>query len=200
MRKCLLFIFSVAIVSCGSGSADREATIASLSGDIASAEEQTDEDETSSSVVGTVSIEDAQLNMAACMREEYPAWPDPDPSGGRVFDPQTISELGIDFEGEDFRALLDVCAGELRGVVSQRLGSSPEEQAELEDGLLDLFACVRESPGFEDLPDPNFSNGAGGFRALRNRFANGEFDPAAFRLAAQKCSENGRGALPRLRN
>jgi hypothetical protein len=108
--------------------------------------------------------------------------------------------LGIDFEDEDFQALLDACAGELQGVVSQRLGSSPEEQAETEDGLLDLFACVRESPGFEDLPDPDFSNGAGGFRALRNRFANGEFDPAAFQIAAQKCSENGRGALPRRRN
>ena len=200
MRRYLLFLLSIVIVSCGSASTDRDASIASLSGNVASAEEQTDEDETSSSAVGTVSIEDAQLNMAACMREEYPAWPDPDPSGRRAFDPQTLSELGIDFEDEDFQALLDACTSELRGVVSQRLDSSPEEQAELEDGLLDLFACVRESPGFEDLPDPNFSNGAGGFRALRNRFANGEFDPAAFRLAAQKCSENGRGALPRLRN
>ena len=200
MRRYLLFLLSIVIVSCGSASTDRDASIASLSGNVASAEEQTDEDETSSSAVGTVSIEDAQLNMAACMREEYPAWPDPDPSGRRAFDPQTLSELGIDFEDEDFQALLDACTSELRGVVSQRLDSSPEEQAELEDGLLDLFACVRESPGFEDLPDPNFSNGAGGFGALRNRFANGEFDPAAFRLAAQKCSENGRGALPRLRN
>jgi len=200
MRRYLLFLLPIVIVSCGSASTDRDASIASLSGNVASAEEQTDEDETSSSAVGTVSIEDAQLNMAACMREEYPAWPDPDLSGGRAFDPQTISELGIDFEDEDFQTLLDACTGELRGVVSQRLGSSPEEQAELEDGLLDLFACVRESPGFEDLPDPNFSNGAGGFGALRNRFANGEFDPAAFRLAAQKCAEDGRGALPRLRD
>lgn len=200
MRKCLLFLLPIVIVSCGSGSADGDASIASLSGDIDSAEEQTDEDETSSSIVGTVSIEDAQLNFAACMREEYPAWPDPDSSTLRGYEPETFAELGIDVQGDDVQALIDVCASELRGVVSQRLGSSPEEQAETEDGLLDLFACVRESPGFEDLPDPDFSNGAGGFRALRNRFANREFDPEAFQIAAQKCSENGRGALPRRRN
>lgn len=200
MRKYLLFLLPIVIVSCGSGSADRDASIASLSGDVASAKEQTDKNETSSSIVGTVSIEDAQLNFAACMREEYPAWPDPDPSTGRGYEPGTFAELGIDLQGDDVQALVEVCSGELRGVVSQRLGASPEERAETEDGLLDLFACVRESPGFEDLPDPEFSNGAGGFGALRNRFANGEFDPAAFRIAAQKCSEDGRGALPRLRD
>ena len=199
MRKCLLFVLPVVIVSCGSASDDRGASIASLSGDVATAEEQTDEDETSSSTVGTVSIEDAQLNFAACMREEYPAWPDPNSSTLRGYEPGTFAELGIDVQGDDVQALIDVCAGELRGVVSQRIGASPEQQAETEDGLLDLFACVRESPGFEDLPDPDFAGGIAGLRALRDRFASGEFDPVAFQIAAQKCSEDGRGALPRLR-
>ena len=198
MRKYLLFLLPIVIVSCGSGSASDSGSVASLTENIASGEES--DIAVPALVDEEVSIEDAQLNFAACMREEYPAWPDPDSSTRGGYEPGTFAELGIDVQGDDVQALIEVCAGELRGVVSQRLGSSPEERAETEDGLLDLFACVRESPGFEDLPDPEFSNGASGFGALRNRFANGEFDPAAFRIAAQKCSEDGRGALPRLRD
>jgi hypothetical protein len=78
-------------------------------------------------------------------------------------------------------------------VVRQQLGQSPEERAETEDGVLELFTCVRETPGFEDLPDPNFSQN--GLRAMRSIFVEGGFDLTEFQLEAQKCIEEGRGTL-----
>ncbi len=192
MRKYLLVVIVTICVSCGGESAGDAVSVASLTESVTAGE--ANDIATSALVEEEVSYEEAQLNMAACMRKEYSTWPDPDFSTATGYSPSSLADLGLDISGTDFQEVLDSCrANELQGVVRQQLGQSPEERAETEDGVLELFTCVRETPGFEDLPDPNFSQN--GLRAMRSIFVEGGFDLTEFQLEAQKCIEEGRGTL-----
>ncbi|NCG40774.1 MAG: hypothetical protein GWP30_07275 [Actinobacteria bacterium] len=192
MRKYLLVVIVTICVSCGGESAGDAVSVASLTESVTAGE--ANDIATSALVEEEVSYEEAQLNMAACMRKEYSTWPDPDFSTATGYSPSSLADLGLDISGTDFQEVLDSCrANELQGVVGQQLGQSPEERAETEDGVLELFTCVRETPGFEDLPDPNFSQN--GLRAMRSIFVEGGFDLTEFQLEAQKCIEEGRGTL-----
>ena len=192
MRKYLLVVIVTICVSCGGESAGDAVSVASLTESVTAGE--ANDIATSALVEEEVSYEEAQLNMAACMRKEYSTWPDPDFSTATGYSPSSLADLGLDISGTDFQGVLDSCReNELQGVVRQQLGQSPEERAETEDGVLELFTCVRETPGFEDLPDPNFSQN--GLRAMRSIFVEGGFDLTEFQLEAQKCIEEGRGTL-----
>ena len=192
MHKFLLFIVPIILVSCGNDAASSEGQVASLKS--GTSQQQAESSKTSREANQEISFEDAQLNMAACMRSEYPSWPDPDPSTPSGYNPQDLAGLGIDLQGSEFQEVLDSCrTKELQGVVGQRQGLSVEEQAEAEDGILDLFACVREVPGFEELPDLSFSGN--GRAAMRSIFADGSFDLTEFQIEAQRCIEAGRGSL-----
>ena len=192
MRKFLLFIVPIILVSCGNDAASSEGQVASLKS--GTSQQQAENSETSREANQEISFEDAQLNMAACIRSQYPSWPDPDPSIPSGYNPQDLTGLGIDLQGSEFQEVLGSCqATELQGVVGQRQGLSLEEQAEREEGILDLFACVREAPGFEELPDPSFSGN--GLAAMRSIFASGSFDLMEFQIEAQRCIEAGRGSL-----
>ena len=192
MRKYLLVVIVTICVSCGGESAGDAVSVASLTESVTAGE--ANDIATSALVEEEVSYEEAQLNMAACMRKEYSTWPDPDFSTATGYSPSSLADLGLDISGTDFQEVLDSCrANELQGVVRQQLGQSPEERAETEDGVLELFTCVRETPGFEDLPDPNFSQN--GLRAMRSIFVEGGFDLTEFQLEGQKCIEEGRGTL-----
>ena len=197
MRKCLLIVIVTICVSCGGESAGDAVSVASLTESLTTGE--ANDIATSALVEEEVSYEEANLNMAACMRKEYSTWPDPDfstPSLYSRYSPSSLAELGIDHSGTDFQEVLASCsANELQGVVGQQLGQSPEERAETEDGVLELFTCLREKPGFGDLPDPNFSQN--GLQAMRSIFMEGGFDITEFQLEAQKCIEEGRGTLVR---
>ena len=149
-----------------------------------------------------ITFEEAQLDFARCMRETHPEWPDPDPDaqGGRVgFSPEALQELGLDLQDGSFRTVVRDCQAEsFANVAGQGDELSPEEQAEREDDLLALFACVRETPGYEDLPDPDFSDSGAGF-GLRALFEDGGIDPQEFRTIMRDCQaslgiEGGRGA------
>lgn len=192
MPKFLLFIVPIILVACGNDAANGEGQVASLKS--ATSQQEAENSETPRQANQEVSFEDAQLNMAACMRSQYPSWPDPDPSTPSGYNPQDLTGLGIDLEGSEFQEVVDSCrAKELQGVVGQRQGLSVEERAEQEEGILDLFACVREVPGFEELPDPSFSGN--GLAAMRRIFADGSFDLTEFQIEAQRCIEAGRGSL-----
>ncbi|MDG2114414.1 MAG: hypothetical protein P8N02_17595 [Actinomycetota bacterium] len=192
-RRLLLPLFVLALFAAAcSGSddgADSESQIATLddgggaSGDDALAATTTTLPEEE------VTFEEALLSFAVCMRETYPEWPDPDPDApdGRRFDREVLQDLGIDFQDQGFRDLLQQCQGDnFQGVAGTADDLSPEEQAELEDNLLALFACVREEPGYEDIPDPDFSGGEGGF-GLRELFESNDIDPQEFRTVMQDC-------------
>ena len=190
-----IFALSLFAAACGSESADSSDDIASLEhagagadGDSALAAptpEQPEEEQ--------LTFEEAQLEFSACMRQTYPSWPDPDPDdgGGRRlgFSPQALQDLGISFQDEDFQAALGLCQESFQGLADTGDGPTAEEQAELEDSLLELFTCVREAPGYEDVPDPDFSaSGRQGF-GLRGLFQSGDFDPQEFRSLMSACSE-----------
>lgn len=133
-----------------------------------------------------MTIEDAELAFAACMRETYPEWPDPRPDGG-FGGREAIEALGIDPRDDGFVEALDGCRSALQGAVGGN-SLTPEEQAEQQDQVLALFACVREQPGFEDLPDPDFSQGAGRGFGLIQLFQSGAINPEEFRAAIEQCA------------
>ncbi|HCB37359.1 MAG TPA: hypothetical protein DEP66_03955 [Acidimicrobiaceae bacterium] len=140
---------------------------------------------TTTQPVEEITFEEAQLNFAACMRLEYPDWPDPDPDEGG-FGRQAVEASGIDFRSDEFRQAVDGCRVELEGLAGVGGDLTPEEEAERDDRLLALFACVRETPGFENLPDVDLSGNGSGFD-LRALFGSGEFDPQTFRQRMQDC-------------
>lgn len=133
-----------------------------------------------------MTIEDAELAFAACMRETYPEWPDPRPDGG-FGGREAIEALGIDPRDDGFVEALDGCRSALQGAVGGN-SLTPEEQAEQQDQVLALFACVREQPGFEDLPDPDFSQGVGRGFGLIQLFQSGAINPEEFRAAIDQCA------------
>ena len=133
-----------------------------------------------------MTIEDAELAFAACMRETYPQWPDPQPDGG-FGGREAIEALGIDPRDDSFAEALDGCRSALQRAVGGN-SLTPEEQAEQQDQVLALFACVREQPGFEDLPDPDFSQGAGRGFGLIQLFQSGAINPEEFRAAIDHCA------------
>ncbi len=188
----LLVAVALLVAACsGSSSSENETTqLATLSDDgVAASGDDALAATSTTEVDDEVDIEEAMLDFAACMRETYPDWPDPDPdqAGGRFFSPETLEAAGVDFRSEEFRDVRQACEGEnLQGVAGAGQERTPEEQAELEDNLLALFVCVREVPGFEDLPDPDFGGDGQGF-GIRQLFEGGELDPAEFRNAMQEC-------------
>ena len=192
-RLALPLALTLALVAaaCGGSGSDGDAdAIASLSEDAAPAGEDALAAESDETPEEELSFEDAQLEFATCMRETYPEWPDPDPDVGRGrlgFAPDQLDDLGVDFRDPEFQTALEDCGEVFQGVVGAIGELTPEEQAELEDNLLALFACVRETPGFEDIPDPDFGGTGPGF-GLREIFESGEIDPRDFRDAMQSCA------------
>lgn len=194
-RRLLLPLFVLALfaAACSSSddSADSDSQIATLDDGVGASGDDALAATTTTAPQEELTFEEAQLNFAACMRDTYPEWPDPDPDAqgrGPGFDREVLTELGVDFQDADFRDLLQECQSDnFQGVAGAGADLSPEEQAELEDDLLALFACVREQPGYEDIPDPDFSGTAGGFGGLRELFQTGDIDPQEFRTVMQDC-------------
>ena len=209
-RRLLLALAAVTVLAAACSSSDDTSDTASQLATLDDAGGATGSDALAATTTTVpdeeITFEEAQLDFARCMREVYPEWPDPDPDaqGGRLgFSPETLQELGLDFQDEGFRAEVSDCQGEsFANVAGQGDDLSPEEQAEREDALLALFACARETPGYEDLPDPDFSNSGAGF-GLRALFEDGDIDPQEFRSVMQDCQASlgiegvgGRGGAP----
>ena len=183
----------LAAAACAASGADESGTgqIATLAETAASGASSSDgESRTATTAEAAASeemtIEEARLGFAACMRETYPQWPDPSPEGG-FGGREALEELGIDPQDGEFPDVLDECRSVLQGVVGVT-ALSPEEQAERQDTVLAVFACVREQPGFEGVPDPNFDAGAGRGFGMRELFGSGEIDPQTFASAIQQCA------------
>lgn len=185
-----MLVSLLAAACSSSGGGDSGGQLATLDGGGASGDDALAAT-TTEAPTEALTFEEAQLDFSACMRETYPEWPDPEPDaqGGRGgFDPAVLEELGLDFRDEGFRTVLDACRDEsFEGVAGVGQERSAEEQAELEDDLLALFACVRENPGYESLPDPDFTTGEGGGFGLRELFTEGDMDPQEFRGLLQEC-------------
>lgn len=138
---------------------------------------------------GEVALEDAQLDFSQCMRDNgYSQWPDP-PYGvlqgaQRQVD---IQALGIDHRAPEFRETIRLCRQVFEGVAGRGLKIDPEQRAEIEDRILQLIACIRSEPGFENVTDPDFSAGLPFRQAVRQVFATGEWEPDKVRVALSAC-------------
>jgi hypothetical protein len=103
--------------------------------------------------------EQAALEFAQCMRDHGVDMPDPTVDGdGNIR--MTPPDFGEDGPPEGFmetaRAAAEACGELLEGI---GFGFSPEDQAELEDQLLEFTSCMRDH-GI-DMPDPNFNGTPG---------------------------------------
>lgn len=193
-RRAVLFsVVMLGVAACSASSASESGTadIATLDDVITSTASSNlpspvPSTTTQAEVLEEMTVEDAQLAFASCMRETYPSWPDPQPDGG-FGGRAALAELGIDPQDGEFFDLLQECRTALQGAVG--LDSlSPAEQVEQEDTVLALFACVRDQPGFEDVPDPDFGTGPGLGFGMRELFQSGAVDPQAFASAIQQCA------------
>jgi hypothetical protein len=138
--------------------------------------------------------EEAALEFAQCMRDHGVDLPDPtvDGDGNIRLSPPDFGEDGPP-EGfiEAAQAAAEACGDLLEGI---GFGFSPEDQADLQDQLLEFTSCMREH-GI-DMPDPNFNgtpgSGGGGFI--------GRIDPndPDFQAAFEECRSvfEGGGLVP----
>lgn len=193
-RLTTLLVGILILAACGGGGEDT-----ADGADIATLETIAPDEQAADSEVTTadgdvdeveITFEDAQLAFSQCMRDNgFQEWPDPDPnadSGGAGFGNVDLGSLGIDRGDEDFRSAIDLCRENFDGVAGGRQDLDPAQQAEAEDNILALFACVRANPGWENLPDPEF--GGDGF-GLRELFQSGEFNPQELRPLLQECQQ-----------
>lgn len=215
--RALLLLLTITLIAAACGSSDGDdaadvglATLETSTadgagdGDIAAGADSTAADSDTTDADSTdeapATFDDAQLDFAQCLRDSgFTDWPDPDPStaGGRGgFGNVDLTALGIDRDDADFQAATEECRSSFDGVTGGRGELDPEQQAEAQDRLIELFACIRENPGFEDLPDIDL--GGGGLREL---ITSGDIDIEEFRELSQACQtelgiEGGLGGGP----
>jgi hypothetical protein len=109
-------------------------------------------------------FEDAALEFAQCMRDHGIDMPDPqiDSDGGRTRvqiggGPGQSPELGPDGQpSEEFQAAQEACQPILEEAAPE-MQLTPEEQAEMQDRLVEMAECMRERG--HDMPDPQVGEG-----------------------------------------
>ncbi|MDG2262558.1 MAG: hypothetical protein P8N50_09495 [Actinomycetota bacterium] len=167
--------------------ADPEVTAASTTAPEAEAEPEPDPVEEEAKT-----FEDAALKFAQCMRDDhdYPQWPDPNP-GVRLADLLRIDleALDIDSEDPDFQEAIADCRVAFQGVTAAEQDFTPEQQASIEDAVINIMACVRELPGYEEIPDPDFTAPGGLRGAFAVIFQSGQYDLADTLEAIDQCRE-----------
>ena len=150
-------------------------------------------------------FEDAALEFAQCMRDHGIDMPDPeidsDSGGTRVRiggGPGQSGEVGPDGQpSEEFTAAHEACQPILEEVAPD-MQLTPEEQAEMQDRLVDMAECMRERG--HDMPDPQV--GEGGMVAIGGGPEQGGPVPASpeadeFRQDMEECSEE--AGMPEMR-
>ena len=96
----------------------------------------------------------AFLDYARCMRENGIDFPDPrfDAEGRFMVAANAAALVGLDLGSDEYRAANSACQGTLQGLA---ISSTPAEQAELRDALVEFAGCMREN-GIE-MPDPKIA-------------------------------------------
>lgn len=150
----LLPVVALLAAACGSG-ASNSGGVASLSGDPSS----------TTTTVSQQSQEQAALAFAKCMRDHGVDIPDPtvDANGNvQLFSrPQsngtTNSTTGTTIDRQTRQAAFSACSSYLQGFTQ---GFTQQDQTQIQDTLVKFAQCMRQN-GY-NMPDPNFSQGAGG--------------------------------------
>jgi hypothetical protein len=166
------------LAACGGGSA-AEPSVATLAG--------ANPDTIASAAPSAATDDDGQqayLDFAQCMREEGIDFPDPqfDANGQIQLGAGGRAANGLDFRNEDFQAAFEKCQDKLQG-----LGPNfdPQQQAELQDSLVEFAQCMRDNG--VDMADPQ--PGSGGGFALGGPNADTDFNSPEFKAAQAKCQD-----------
>jgi hypothetical protein len=177
-----------ALAACGGGGSAASPEVASLDEGSATTSPATDD----TAEVTPEDREDALLDFAQCMRDHGIDMPDPqiseDGNGGVLIE-QREGAGGIDRESEEFQAAQEECDS----ILEDGMGAielDPEQQAEMQERLLDFAQCMRDH-GI-DMPDPVF--GEDGRVEIRADAPDGGADPRSdddFQAAQEECNEDG---------
>jgi hypothetical protein len=177
-----------ALAACGGGGSAASPEVASLDEGSATTSPTTDD----TAEVTPEDREDALLDFAQCMRDHGIDMPDPqiseDGNGGVLIE-QREGAGGIDPESEEFQAAQEECDS----ILEDGMGAielDPEQQAEMQERLLDFAQCMRDH-GI-DMPDPVF--GEDGRVEIRADAPDGGADPRSdddFQAAQEECNVDG---------
>jgi hypothetical protein len=185
------------LVSCGSPAQSSDG-VASLA-DASSADSSAD-----STTTTTITIQDAAVQYAQCMRDEGVDIPDPEVfssgDGGGVGG-STRQEIHVDSgsgatggigpavdpQSEEFKAA-DVKCKPIMDAAAGQIDIDPAVIAEQREEMLAFAACMREQ-GI-DFPDPTFDdNGGMTVGPGPNSASDSEHDSEAFQAANEACAE-----------
>jgi hypothetical protein len=183
-----LTLLAAVASGCGSSGSSGEG-VATLDGAAADGGDDTQQNDE------TQDPEEAALAWARCMRKEGVNVPDPEVGDGGSITIRPGSGGGALRQGnrEKFEAATKKCGTPFGDAEPPRL--SDEDRQELQDTMLEFARCMRENGA--DVPDPDFSQGGGGFF----RVGPGEgLDPedSTFQKAQKACEHIMQGLRDRI--
>jgi hypothetical protein len=173
------------LAACGGSSGADTPEVASLDEETATTTDTSNGGGSGSGDESTADPEQALLDYAECMREHGIDMPDPQISeeGGGVLIQQEDS--GIDPNSEEFQEAEKACEHFLEDARGD-IEVDPEQQAEMQDQLLEFAQCMRDH-GI-DMPDPVF--GEDGRVEIQARAGEGNpRDDEDFQTAQEECNE-----------
>ena len=153
MRRFIPVLLALTLIAAayGGSSSDSAAGVASLADTDTTIGIDTNVDDTE-----TVDAEEALFAFAQCLRDNGVDVEDPtvDANGNLRIGGLRGAPDDPNFDRETVVAARDACSELLSGIAQ---GFDRGDRTEIEDTLLQYAACMREN-GFEDMPDPDFSN------------------------------------------
>ena len=190
MKRLLTVVPALALVVAACSSSSDTGGVASL--------DDTATTTTTSAGDAQVSVEDAMLAYAQCMRDQGIDMPDPTFDGQGGFGVQVQPGDPGTFDREQMDAAQQVCQQYLADV---RQGFDRPDPSEMEDQLVAFAECMRDQ-GITDFPDPDLSDfgpGTGGGPRVQTGEGSGEaslsfgpfqgvdFSDSAVQAAAEAC-------------
>jgi hypothetical protein len=188
----VLVFLSAPLAACGKGGGGSSDGVASVDG--ASNDSGSSDDDSSGGDGDRPSNEefqDAALEYAQCMREHGVDMPDPEfeDGGMTMMLPDGADRDEVEAAEEECHPIMDEVAPDADEI-------DPEQQAEMQDQLLEVAECMREKG--HDMPDPEVDeNGRVTFGMGAQAGERGEGPDEEFEQDMEDCQEQAGMDLPR---
>jgi hypothetical protein len=196
----VLVFLAAPVAACGKsgGSDDGVASIDGASNDSGSSDDASGDDSDDDSGSGSDNprsneeFQDAALEYAQCMREHGVDMPDPEfeGEGGVLMQmPDGADRDEVEAAEEECRPIMDEVAPEPEDI-------DPEQQAEMQDQMIEVAQCMREKG--HDVPDPEVDDqGRVTFGAGPGRGGEGTEPDEEFDQDMEDCQEDAGMDMPR---